>query len=639
MCSPSSPALRLCSALLALASVLLTSCAAPGGAVTRSSSRPSIPAEPIERLTVAEVRGKAWMQRDGRALGLKTGDAIAENQPIQVGSRSTLRLQLGERAQFELAPSSRLVVHRLPREGRGDVRATWLRLEQGYLRILWDGAVMDPPMQISFGIWAARLRPGEYFFDTRERVAAACAADGSMRLSGVPEWTPQQPMQECLRLEARKRPLAIVMSDAQWSAVRAQRRLHPTLARAARAQSSAAIARLEREQVRSPGPRPPQPDAPALARAPRAAVRPPVATAPRTPIPAARPSRQAADDASRDRTAEELIGEAEQIRNAPRPATPAPRPPDPVMPAPAPSLALGSTPPVASLPALPAPTRPPPVPAPPPVPVPPPAPEPAQEAPPTYAQHTPPVIVIPAEPEPLPAPDPVADEAPIVVVEPPRTRHTPPVIVVPVEPEPEPEAPVPEPEPLPSAPPTVAMAAPPPPPPVAHTPPVITIPSEPEPTQIAPPPVAQPEAPSSSIELATQSAVVIPPSTQPPTSDAAPRARGPTPPSVPLDVAMYSVAAMPDKIGASESALIVPPTISHEPASSQWIVNVASYAALEPAQEHARMLVGQKLRAGVREQALPDRMSYLVVIEGFATEEAAETAAIDLETHFDLDPY
>jgi hypothetical protein len=101
------------------------------------------------------------------------------------------------------------------------------------------------------------------------------------------------------------------------------------------------------------------------------------------------------------------------------------------------------------------------------------------------------------------------------------------------------------------------------------------------------------------------------------------------------------VAAMPDKIGAgaSESALIVPPTITHEPQNSQWLVNIASYPDKAPAQEHARLLVRQKLRAGVREQALPDRMSYLVVIEGFATEEAAETAAIDLEAHFDLDPY
>ncbi|MGH8516957.1 MAG: SPOR domain-containing protein, partial [Panacagrimonas sp.] len=69
------------------------------------------------------------------------------------------------------------------------------------------------------------------------------------------------------------------------------------------------------------------------------------------------------------------------------------------------------------------------------------------------------------------------------------------------------------------------------------------------------------------------------------------------------------------------------------------VVNIAAYPAIEPAQEHARQLVKQKLRAGVRQQALPDRVTYVVVIEGFATEEAAETAAIDLEAHFDLDVY
>jgi hypothetical protein len=189
--------------------------------------------------------------------------------------------------------------------------------------------------------------------------------------------------------------------------------------------------------------------------------------------------------------------------------------------------------------------------------------------------------------------------------------------------------------------------APPAPPPVVtptpRSPPVITIPAEPEPQPVTPAPSAPPPRaapPPSSIELAEQSPVVIPPSTQPPVSDSGPRPVGSaTPPSVPLDVAMYSVAAMPDKIGDSGGALIVPPTITHEPANSQWLVNVASYPTIDAAKDHARMLVKQKLRAGVREQALPDRMSYLVVIEGYPTEEAAETAAIDLESHFDLDPY
>ncbi|MGH8516501.1 MAG: FecR domain-containing protein, partial [Panacagrimonas sp.] len=259
-----------------LVGLLLAACVVPGGSqrgsVSRSAATDASPARPMYALIVTEMRGRAWVQRDGQTQTLKEGSAIGENQPIQVGDGSLLRLQLADHTLLELAPNTRLVVHRLPREGRGDARATWLRLEQGYLRAVWKGAVMDPPMQVSFGIWNARLRPGEYFFDTRGRVAAACTAGGSMRLSGVPEWTPQESSQECLRLEARKTPLAIAMTDAQWNTVRAQRRLHPTLAKAARSQSTTAIARLERDQVRSPGPRP-------------SAAEPPSVPEPRRPVP------------------------------------------------------------------------------------------------------------------------------------------------------------------------------------------------------------------------------------------------------------------------------------------------------------------------------------------------------------------
>lgn len=656
MCSLLTSVHRLRLALLVPIGALLASCAVPGepqsGATERTrSGDASSQVHPIHTLFVSELKGRAWVQRDGRAYSLQKGSNVAENQPIQVGAGSIVMMQLGEHSKYELAANSRMVVHQLPRQGRGDARATWLRLEQGYLRIQWTGATMDPPMQVSFGIWAARLRPGDYVFDTRGRVSAVCAMSGSMRMSGVPEWTPAESMQDCTRLEANRSPMAIRMNDAQWSVVRAQRRLLPTLAQATRNRSSAAIARLEREQVRSPGPRP---------AAPANVAPPPVAVAPRTPVPAAprrddKPASQTDPAAGRERSADELIREAEGVRSVPHasPAPPAPRPPDPVTPAPAPSIALGPSPAAKPLPPLPTLTpRPPPItpPAPPPPAAPP---EPVYEEPPRYAQHVPPVIVIPAEPEPepIPPPAPADQEPPVVVVEPPRTQRTPPVIVIPAEPEP---APVPPPPPPPAV--ATAPASPPPPTPTPtpapHTPPVIVIPEEPQrqpviaqpsapaaPPSPLPPPVARAEPPASSIELAAQSPVVIPPPSQPPPSDSAYRARGATPPSVPLDVAMYSVAAMPDKVEVSESALIVPPTITHEPANSQWLVNIASYPSIEPAQEHARMLAKQKLRAGVREQALPDRMSYLVVIEGFATEEAAETAAIDLEAQFDLDPY
>lgn len=247
---PGSQALAVLGGIVGLA--LLHSCAAPGHrshSMGRLAHDPPLPAPVLDTVRVHELRGSATVQSGTQRQPLRADAEVHENQPVQVGSRSSLRLALGQRAVLDLGPNSRLVVHKLPRDGKGEERATWLRLEQGYLRVLWSDERGDTPMEISFGRWAARLGPGEHFFDSSDDRASACSTSGTMNLSGVPEWTPRSLSEPCVTLAAHHAPVEIALREKDWETLRTKRRLQPTLARAAQKQASEAVARLEREGI------------------------------------------------------------------------------------------------------------------------------------------------------------------------------------------------------------------------------------------------------------------------------------------------------------------------------------------------------------------------------------------------------
>lgn len=233
--------------------LLLHACASPAyhRSGTLFSSDPPMPPPVLDTVQVHELRGTATVQSGTQRLPLTAETEVHENQPIQVGSRSTLRLAMGQRGLIELGPGSRAVVHKLPRDGKGEERATWLRLEQGYLRVVWSDERGDTPMEVSFGRWAARVGAGEHFFDARGNSASACSSSGAMQLSGVPEWTPKSLSEPCVTLEPHRSPVEVALREKDWDTLRNKRRLQPTLARAAQQQASQAVARVDRGGMRA----------------------------------------------------------------------------------------------------------------------------------------------------------------------------------------------------------------------------------------------------------------------------------------------------------------------------------------------------------------------------------------------------
>lgn len=233
-----------------LGAMLLVSCALPSG-----PGRVSAPPPPIaEPLTVQEIKGKVTVQRGSKLSLLQAGTEVGEGEPINVGAGSVVRLRLGQRALLELGPQARLVTYQLPRAGTPAQRTTALRLERGFLRVIWserDAGSKAWPLEVSFARWLARVGEGEYFFDGAVDRASVCAFRGQMHLSGVPESTPEAVAESCASLRPAVQPKTIGLRNADWEALRNKRALGPTLRRAA-ATEAATRGLAARERGKTP---------------------------------------------------------------------------------------------------------------------------------------------------------------------------------------------------------------------------------------------------------------------------------------------------------------------------------------------------------------------------------------------------
>lgn len=87
----------------------------------------------------------------------------------------------------------------------------------------------------------------------------------------------------------------------------------------------------------------------------------------------------------------------------------------------------------------------------------------------------------------------------------------------------------------------------------------------------------------------------------------------------------------PAAAAEAESAIPAPAALA-----SEWIVNVATHPTIESAEAQAAQLRAQKFAAGIRRETVRGRSSYRVVIEGLATEQAANDLAKTLVSDLGL---
>ncbi|HKY91851.1 MAG TPA: hypothetical protein VJM11_12460 [Nevskiaceae bacterium] len=179
---------------------------------TDQSDRPAF-------LVVEAVTGTASAVRDSGRSKLAIGHRVEQGQRVETGDASGLRLSMKDEdtpfelgPTFELGPNTRATVRKLPVAGAG--AALSLRLDDGAMAVLREpGENAAIPLEVSFAKWAARLRLGEFFLESRDDSATACQLPGDMTLTGVPAASPKAARLTCTGLKADEAPRDVPLPE------------------------------------------------------------------------------------------------------------------------------------------------------------------------------------------------------------------------------------------------------------------------------------------------------------------------------------------------------------------------------------------------------------------------------------------
>ncbi len=203
-------------------------------------------APPDSGVTVAQIRGQAFrIKAGGVYAALRSGGVIPIGEPVGVGGKSRMDLRVGDDGVLDLGPGARLTLQ--PETDSGSTKAALsFRLEQGYLRVRLKDAARPARLQVSFGDWAALLEPGEYVFDAREPESSVCTLGGVLHMSGVPGRTPASVSSGCVLLGAQA-PTTVTLGPADLKRVQDRRALQPVVAEVNWREVKNALARVDAE--------------------------------------------------------------------------------------------------------------------------------------------------------------------------------------------------------------------------------------------------------------------------------------------------------------------------------------------------------------------------------------------------------
>lgn len=211
-----------------------------------------LPARDIGAARVSGLHGTAIVHRSGSREALQVDAAVHENQPVEVGAHSGLRLMLGERVLLELGPDARIVLPRAEtaRQDAATTGATWVRLERGYLRVVAPADQPSRSIGVAAGHWTALAGAGETFFESSSETLSACSQRGVVQGSGAPISRSHSSSMSCVQLVPDRAPAEMALREQDWHGVRRHRRLTARLIRPADANASDAPL-TEMQAVRS----------------------------------------------------------------------------------------------------------------------------------------------------------------------------------------------------------------------------------------------------------------------------------------------------------------------------------------------------------------------------------------------------
>ena len=176
-------------------------------------------------LSVESLQGQVTLERPEGARALLQGDVLRSGDRLSTGRKATARLNFARYGFVDLGADSELRIERIPHASFATDLRSVLRVDQGYLRLVWK----HPQISTSWPIFVyvdkqrASLTSGEYFFEHRAGRQIACVAAGQMAVTDSQDDVARSlHPQACYRLYAGLPPQRILRESGDWVAIRGQ---------------------------------------------------------------------------------------------------------------------------------------------------------------------------------------------------------------------------------------------------------------------------------------------------------------------------------------------------------------------------------------------------------------------------------
>lgn len=159
---------------------------------------------------------------------LRFGVALQPQDRVITGLRGRADIDIDRHGFLEVGPTARLALERVPFASYARDLRTQLRLEEGYLRVVWKdpGLSQEWPIVIDLAGFRVHLTRGEFFFQNRGDRQLLCIAEGAVSVTSVAQTSPVAlPAAACYRLLPGVAPIPVAQSDRAFVEVREQRDL------------------------------------------------------------------------------------------------------------------------------------------------------------------------------------------------------------------------------------------------------------------------------------------------------------------------------------------------------------------------------------------------------------------------------
>jgi hypothetical protein len=171
--------------------------------------------------SVVGLRGQCTVERQGRPMPLKLGDAIAVSDAIDVPADGKLKLRMEDGSVIALASGTRMTVAAYQTDAAGHRQNAQLSLGEGLLRAVVAPVDHPAAFEVSTAVGTAAVRSTDWFIEAKPGSAQVGVLTGSVSLTSAGTGhSVMIPTRWGARLEAGHDPVqARVWSPQEFQAV------------------------------------------------------------------------------------------------------------------------------------------------------------------------------------------------------------------------------------------------------------------------------------------------------------------------------------------------------------------------------------------------------------------------------------